>query len=118
VLEILSDALANFQTDLTAHGKADDVLLITWSEFGRRVKENGSQGTDHGDGGAMLAMGGRVKGGIYGEPPDLSRLDGNGSQRWSTDFRSVYATLLEDWLGVDSSTILGGRFEHVGFVGS
>ncbi|HTE86230.1 MAG TPA: DUF1501 domain-containing protein [Dehalococcoidia bacterium] len=116
LLEILSDAFSNFQTDLSAHGKAQDVLLVTWSEFGRRVKENGSQGTDHGDGGAMLAMGGSVKGGIYGEAPDLRTLDSNGSQRWTTDFRSVYATMLEEWLGVDSSTILGDRFEHVPFV--
>jgi uncharacterized protein (DUF1501 family) len=118
LLEILSDALTNFQQDLNAHGKSQDVLLVTWTEFGRRVKENGSQGTDHGDGGTMLAMGGSVRGGIYGEPPDLSRLDGNGSQRWTTDFRSVYATLLEEWLGVESSDILGDRFDHVGFLTS
>jgi uncharacterized protein (DUF1501 family) len=116
LLEIVSDAFANFQADLNAHGKAQDVLLVTWTEFGRRVLENGSGGTDHGDGGVMLAMGGGVKGGLYGEAPDLSRLDGNGSARWTTDFRSVYATLLEDWLGVDSTAILGGRFDHVPFV--
>lgn len=118
LLEIVSDAFTNFQQDLNAHGKAQDVLLVTWSEFGRRVLENGSQGTDHGDGGTMIAMGGAVRGGIFGEPPDLSLLDGNGSQRWTTDFRSVYATLLEEWLGVDSSDILGGRFEHVPFLSS
>ena len=116
LLEILSNALASFQADLTAHGKAENVLLITWTEFGRRVKENGSQGTDHGDGGTMFAMGAGVTGGIYGESPDLHTLDGNGSARWSTDFRSVYATLLEDWLGIDSTAILGGRFAHVPFV--
>jgi uncharacterized protein (DUF1501 family) len=116
LLEILSDAFAAFHQDLAAHGKADDVLLVTWSEFGRRVQENGSQGTDHGDGGAMIVMGGGVRGGFYGERPDLSRLDGNGSQRWAIDFRSVYATLLEDWLGVESTSILGGRFDHIPFL--
>jgi uncharacterized protein (DUF1501 family) len=110
LLTTLSDALSNFQADLVAHGKADDVLLVTWTEFGRRVKENGSQGTDHGDGGTMFVLGNAVKRGIYGDPPDLMKLDSNGSVQWSTDFRSVYATLLESWLGVDSTAILGGRF--------
>lgn len=116
LLETLAGAFANFQADLAAHEKADDVLLVTWSEFGRRVQENGSGGTDHGDAGTMLVMGGAVKGGLYGEPPDLRRLDGNGSVRWTTDFRSVYASLLEDWLGVDSTPILGGRFATVPFL--
>jgi uncharacterized protein (DUF1501 family) len=116
LLETVAGAFANFQADLTAHDKAQEVLLITWSEFGRRVQENGSAGTDHGDAGTMLAIGGAVKGGIYGEPPDLRRLDGNGSVRWTLDFRSVYATLLEGWLGVDSTAILGGRFPIIDFV--
>ena len=116
LLTTLSGALANFQSDLAAHGKADSVLVVTWTEFGRRVKENGSQGTDHGDGGSMLVMGTSVKPGIYGDAPDLTRLDSNGSIQWSTDFRSVYATLLEDWLGVDSASILGGRFARLPFV--
>jgi uncharacterized protein (DUF1501 family) len=116
LLATLSDALANFQADIAAHGKADNVLLVTWTEFGRRVNENGSLGTDHGDGGTMLIMGAGVKGGIYGDVPDLARLDGNGSVQWTTDFRSVYATLLEDWLGVDSSPILGNRFQTLPFV--
>jgi uncharacterized protein (DUF1501 family) len=116
LLETLSDAFFNFQADLNAHGKAEDVLLVTWSEFGRRLTENGSQGTDHGDGGTMLAMGAGVNGGLYGELPNLGKLDGNDSVRWTTDFRSVYATLLEDWLGVDATAILGDRFPHVPFV--
>jgi uncharacterized protein (DUF1501 family) len=116
LLETLSDAFSSFQADLNAHGKAEDVLLITWSEFGRRVTENGSQGTDHGDAGTMLAMGAGVRNGVFGERPDLRKLDGNDSVRWTTDFRSVYATLLEDWLGVDASDILGDRFAHVPFV--
>jgi uncharacterized protein (DUF1501 family) len=116
LLGTMSDALANFQADLDAHGKADSVLVTTWTEFGRRVKENGSEGTDHGDGGSMLIMGGRVKSGVYGDIPDLTKLDSNSSVQWSTDFRSVYATLLEDWLGVDSKPILGGSFAKLSFV--
>jgi uncharacterized protein (DUF1501 family) len=116
LLTTMSDALANFQTDLAAHGKADSTLVVTWTEFGRRVKENGSEGTDHGDGGPMFVMGTGVQPGIYGEPPDLSNLDSNGSVPWTTDFRSVYATLLEQWLGVDSTSILGGSFSPVPFL--
>jgi uncharacterized protein (DUF1501 family) len=116
LLTILSDALSAFQDDLNAHGKSQDVLLVTWTEFGRRFRENGSGGTDHGDAGVMLAMGGAVRGGLYGELSDLRRLDGNASAQWTTDFRRVYATLLENWLGVDSSGILGGRFEPIAFV--
>jgi len=116
LLQTMSEALANFQADLTAHGKADSVLVAAWTEFGRRVKENGSQGTDHGDGNPMFIMGNAVQSGIYGDVPDLTNLDGNGSIQWSTDFRSVYATLLEHWLGVDSSSILGGRFSTIPFL--
>jgi uncharacterized protein (DUF1501 family) len=116
LLGTLSDALSAFQSDLEARGKADSVLTVTWTEFGRRVKENGSGGTDHGDGGTMFVMGSGAKQGIYGDPPDLTHLDSNDSVQWTTDFRSVYATLLEDWLGVDSSGILGGSFPHLPFV--
>jgi uncharacterized protein (DUF1501 family) len=116
LLGTLSDALATFQADIAAQGKADNVMLVTWSEFGRRVKENGSQGTDHGEGSSMLVMGSQAKGGIYGELPDLSNLVDSGNLKWTTDFRSVYATLLEDWLGVDSSAILGDAFPHIPFV--
>ena len=94
LLQTVSDALANFQTDLAAHGKADGVLVATWTEFGRRVRENGSQGTDHGDGNPMFLMGNAVK----------------------TDFRSVYATLLEQWLQIDSMSILGGNFATLPFL--
>jgi uncharacterized protein (DUF1501 family) len=116
LLTTLSDAISNFEADLVAHGKADDVLLVTWTEFGRRVKENGSQGTDHGDGGPMFVVGTGVKQGVYGDIPDLTKLDSNASVQWSTDFRSVYATILEGWLGVDSSAILGGRFTPLSFL--
>ena len=74
---------------------------MTWSEFGRRVKENAQQGTDHGSAGLLFVMGGQVKGGFYGEPVSLNNLD-DGNLRFTTDFRSVYATVLESWLGASS----------------
>jgi uncharacterized protein (DUF1501 family) len=104
----LAEGLSAFRHDLAAHGRADDVLIVTWSEFGRRVAENASGGTDHGLAGLMFLLG-PVRAGLHGDPPRLADLD-RGNLRHSVDFRSVYATLLEDWLGVPSETVLGGRF--------
>jgi uncharacterized protein (DUF1501 family) len=108
----LADGLAQFRRDLAAHGRADDVLVVTWSEFGRRVHENASNGTDHGTAGLMFLLG-KVKGGLHGAPPSLTDLD-NGNLKFTVDFRDVYATLLEDWLGVPSESALGGRFAKLG----
>jgi uncharacterized protein (DUF1501 family) len=90
-------------------------MLITFSEFSRRITENGSQGTDHGAAGVMFAMGGAVRGGLYGTAPDLDpnspTLENSGGDvRYETDFRSVYARVLENWLGANSVSILGGDF--------
>jgi len=104
----LAEGLAVFRRDLAAHGRGDDVLIVTWSEFGRRVQENASGGTDHGTAGPMFVLG-PVRGGLVGEAPSLTDLDG-GNLRHSLDFRSVYATLLESWLDVPSEPILAGRF--------
>jgi uncharacterized protein (DUF1501 family) len=90
--------------------------MMTWSEFGRRVKENGSQGTDHGTAAPLFAFGPGVNGGIQGSAPDLSHLDQSGNLVFQTDFRSIYATVLQQWLGVDPSTILGGSFPTLDFV--
>jgi uncharacterized protein (DUF1501 family) len=111
----LADCLAAFQTDLESHGLAERVLTLGFSEFGRRVRENGSQGTDHGAAGPMLVLGARVRGGLYGQHPDLSRLD-QGDLRYTVDFRSVYATVIEDWLGAPSRDVLGGTYDRLGFV--
>jgi len=111
----LGDSLAAFQSDLQGHGLANQVLLMAFSEFGRRVAENGSQGTDHGAAGPMFVVGASVKGGLYGDHPDLSQLD-QGDLRHTVDFRSVYATLIEDWLGAPSQDVLGGSFDRLGFV--
>ena len=111
----LADSLAAFQADLEGHGRADQVLTMCFSEFGRRVKENGSQGTDHGAAGPMFVLGKNVKGGLYGDNPDLTNLE-DGDLRHSLDFRSVYATVIEDWLGAPSKDVLGGNFDRLNFI--
>lgn len=107
-----SDAVAAFYADLAAHGNDKRVLTMTFSEFGRRVQENASHGTDHGQASPLFLIGGGVRGGLYGRVPDLGNLD-NGNLRWSTDFRSVYATVLERWLGRPASPVLGGSFPAI-----
>jgi uncharacterized protein (DUF1501 family) len=111
----IADAVSAFFDDLALQGRAEDVVLVTFSEFGRRVKENGSAGTDHGAASVLFVAGPSVKGGIYGQYPSLSDLD-DGDLKMNTDFRSVYATLIEKWLGADSQPILGGSFPHLSFV--
>jgi uncharacterized protein (DUF1501 family) len=109
LLQRFGNAVRAFYQDLEQQGKADKVLLMVFSEFGRRVRENGSAGTDHGAAAPMFLIGKRVKGGLYGEPPNLRDLDSNGDIRMQTDFRSVYATVLE-WLGSDPEAVLGKSF--------
>jgi uncharacterized protein (DUF1501 family) len=112
LLGSLSDALAAFYTDLAAHNNDKRVLTMTFSEFGRRIEENGARGTDHGEASPLFLIGGGVKGGIYGTNPDLSSTN-MGNLRFSTDFRSVYATVLERWLGRPSAGVLGGQFSKL-----
>src|SRR5438876_10650135 len=95
-------------TDLVQHGKADNVVVMTWSEFGRRVEENGSLGTDHGTAAPLFVLGNAVNKGIFGEPPSLGNLDQNGNLKYTTDFRSVYATVLDRWMGASSKDVLVG----------
>lgn len=111
------DGVRAFYDDLRNEGLLDDTLVLQFSEFGRRISENGSGGTDHGAAGVMMALGGAVRGGIYGaaavlEPgPANPTLENNGADvRFETDFRSVYACVLDGWLGADSVSILGGDF--------
>src|SRR5262249_9118373 len=104
----LSRALGAFQADLTARGIADRVATLMFSEFGRRVGENGSAGTDHGAGGVMMAVGNRVQGGLGSEWPGLTKLTGDKNLLVSTDFRSVYTNVIDDWLGGDGKGVLGG----------
>lgn len=107
-----SDATKAFYDDLAAHGNDRRVLTMTFSEFGRRIEENGSRGTDHGEGSPLFLVGAGVKGGIYGSAPDLSATN-MGNVRFTTDFRSVYATVLERWLGRPSARVLGGAFDQI-----
>lgn len=111
------DAVLAFYNDLRNQGLLNDTLVLQFSEFGRRISENGSAGTDHGAGGVMMAMGGSVRGGIYGTAASLDpnpanpTLENNGGDvRHETDFRSVYARVLDNWLGGNSTSILGGDF--------
>jgi uncharacterized protein (DUF1501 family) len=117
LMNTLSTALTAFYNDLRNQGLLQDTLLIQFSEFGRRITENGSQGTDHGAAAVMLAMGGTVSGGVYGTAPSLDpspsnpTLENNGGDvTYETDFRSVYARAIENWLGADSVALLGGDF--------
>ncbi len=104
LLTELSESLAAFQADLTRLGLQDNVTTMSFSEFGRRAGENGN-GTDHGSAQPMLVLGGQVRGGMFGQRPSLTDLD-NGNLKSSVDFRQVYATMLEKWLGVDAKPVL------------
>lgn len=116
LLRQLGDALNAFTTDLEAQGLDKDVLTMTWSEFGRRVQQNASNGTDHGTAAPLFLVGSDVKGGLYGDVPDLANLD-DGNLRHSIDFRSIYATVIERWLQADSKAILGGAYPTLAAVG-
>jgi len=116
LLTELSEGVAAFYGDLVAHGMADNVVIMTWSEFGRRVHENASLGTDHGTAAPLFVLGNAVQGGVYGEPPDLGDLDHAGNLVHTVDFRSVYATVLDRWLGAPAAGVLGGSFGDQGFL--
>jgi uncharacterized protein (DUF1501 family) len=109
LLKTLGEGLAAFQKDLEAHHLDGQVTTMTFSEFGRRASENDSKGTDHGTASPLFVLGSRVRGGLHGTAPDLN-LPKNRDLTFTTDFRSVYATMLESWLGAPSSPVLGGRF--------
>ena len=107
-LALTSASLLAFQRDLETRGIADRVVVHVWSEFGRRAKENGSNGTDHGAAGTGFLIGSRVAGTMVGEFPGLARLDEDGNLRATSDFRGVYGALLEQWLGADAEAIIPG----------
>lgn len=112
LLMYVGDALEAFLKDLRRIGRAGDVAVMMFTEFGRRVDENRSGGTDHGTATPVYVLGETVRGGLYGEYPSLERLDANGDLVMSVDFRRVYATLIERWMGhADSESILRGRYE-------
>ncbi|MDQ6893216.1 MAG: DUF1501 domain-containing protein [Acidobacteriota bacterium] len=117
LLKAISDSIKAFSDDLDGQGKAQNVLVMTWSEFGRRVQENGSFGTDHGTAGVHFVVGPAAIRGIYGPPPDLAHLDNNGNLPWQIDFRSYYGTVLSNWLRVpDVAAVLGAGYPNLGCV--
>lgn len=116
LMAYVDDAIATFHADIAANGMADRVLVATWSEFGRRPKENASAGTDHGTAAPVILVGDTVRGGLYGDLPDLGNLDAQGNLRHSVDFRAVYQEILESHLGVDAREVLDQRFERLAFV--
>nr|MCU0706554.1 DUF1501 domain-containing protein [Fimbriiglobus sp.] len=109
LLETVGGAIAAFYKDVAARGHGERVCVMTFSEFGRRARENGSKGTDHGSGAPMFLVGGRVKAGVVGEHPSLTKLE-DGNLKHHTDFRTVYAAVLNEWLGVDATKVLGKGF--------
>jgi uncharacterized protein (DUF1501 family) len=116
LLGYMSQGLLAFYQDLDAHGMAGRVLTMTFSEFGRRVQQNASNGTDHGTAMPLFILGGSVKGAVYGDHPSLTDLD-QGDLKFHTDFRTVYATVVARWLGRDPSDVItGGDFGTVAFV--
>ena len=112
----VSNAVSDFYQDLKEHNASEDVVVLLFTEFGRRVHDNGS-GTDHGSGGIAFVIGDAVKGGLYGEYPSLEAdklLEGD--LHYNNDFRGMYATLLEKWMGLDSKPITGGSFEQLDLI--
>jgi uncharacterized protein (DUF1501 family) len=114
LLAYTADGVRGFIEDLKRLGRADDVAVMMFTEFGRRVEENASLGTDHGTATPMFAIGTGLEAGFYGEPPSLTDLD-DGNLKKTTDFRRVYATMIDEWLGYrDSQTVLKGSFDPLG----
>ena len=112
----LNDAIRSFVKDLKSNNRFDDVLLFTFSEFGRRVSQNASGGTDHGTANNMfMVSGGLKKKGLINDMPDLSDLD-SGDLKYKVDFKNVYATVLSKWLDADAATILSGKYDSMNFI--
>lgn len=116
LMTTLDQGLTAFYQDLAAQGRADDVLILTWSEFGRRAEENASGGADHGSASVMFALGSKVQKGFYGDAPSLDKFVDNGNLNFTTDFRQVYATVIDRWLGVPSEELLGKKWDQLGFI--
>jgi uncharacterized protein (DUF1501 family) len=116
LLRQLGEGLAALKGGLSELSAWDRTMVMTFSEFGRRPRQNNSNGTDHGTVAPHFVAGGAVKGGLYGQAPDLTRLDSTQNVTWSTDFRQLYATVARDWWGVNPETVVRGRFEPVAFL--
>ena len=113
----VSDSISAFTADMAAKGYGDKVTVMCFSEFGRRVAQNDSNGTDHGAAGPMFLVGNKVKGGLHGAMPSLEKANlDDGDLRYTTDFRRVYATLLDGWLNADSTAVLKNKFESMALI--
>ena len=114
LLQEMSGAIADFFDDLEEHGAADDVTMLVFTEFGRRMRDNGS-GTDHGSGGGAFILGNQVNGGLYSEYPSLDPADWEHGEdlKHTFDFRGVYGTMLEQWMGIEAKPIVKGTFEQL-----
>ena len=116
LLKDLAEGISALKSALSELNRWDSTLVMSYAEFGRRPKENQSGGTDHGTANVHFVTGGNVVGGMYGQAPELNRLDGNGNLPFAVDFRSMYATVIDKWWGLDSSKILQGKFAALEFV--
>ena len=116
LMKQLAEGLVALQSSLTELGAWDRTLVMTFSEFGRRARQNNSNGTDHGTAAPHFVTGGAVRGGLYGQPPDLTRLDAAQNTLYTTDFRQLYSTVAQDWWGVSPEAVTRGRFEPVKFL--
>jgi len=116
LLKQLSDGVNALYNDLSAQGRANDTLIMTFSEFGRRVVENGSKGTDHGTALPQFMIGGSVSPGLYGTYPSLTDLDASGNLLWNIDFRQTYATVLESWFGIQQNEVLDSTYETLSVI--
>lgn len=118
LLKQLADGIVALKSALVELNRWNSSLVMTYAEFGRRPRENQSNGTDHGTANAHFLLGGRVKGGLHGQAPQLERLDGNGNLPFAVDFRSMYATALDRWWGVDSKAVFGQKFAPLDLIRS
>ena len=116
LLRLLGEGMAALKGALTELGAWDRTLVMTFSEFGRRARQNNSGGTDHGTAAPHFVAGGAVRGGLYGTAPDLTRLDGAQNLVYSTDFRQLYATVAQDWWGVAPELVVRGKFDSMKFL--
>lgn len=116
LLSDLDQSVSAFYEELKVRRQDQRVLVMTWSEFGRRVEENGSSGTDHGAASLLFVLGSRVRGGLHGTPLSLTDLDPDGNLKFSVDFRRVYASILANWIGADPVPILNGVYPTIDFV--
>lgn len=116
LLKQLAEGMAALKSALTELGAWDRTLVMTFSEFGRRARQNNSNGTDHGTVAPHFVVGGAVRGGLYGQAPDLTRLDSTQNASYNTDFRQLYATVAKDWWGVNPDTVTRGHFEPLKFL--